>query len=86
LTSYEIIKIGVATNKWLLLTIAWECVMLGFVMYLPILRGPFRTDGLTLTDWAGAIFSASTMFLIAELHKLISFGLKVKGLAPASNH
>jgi Ca2+-transporting ATPase len=82
---YSLFKIGVATNKWLLLAIAWECVLLGFVIYLPILQGPFHTYALTLADWAVALFSASTIFIIAELYKLIGFGLKAKGLARASN-
>ena len=82
---YSLFKIGVATNKWLLLAIAWECVLLGFVIYLPILQGPFHTYALTFTDWAIAIFSALTIFIVAEIYKLIGLGLKPKGLAPASN-
>ncbi len=80
---YSLFKIGVATNKWLLLAIAWECVILSFVIYLPILQGPFHTHALTLVDWAIALFSASTIFAAAEIYKLISFRLKPKGLAPA---
>jgi len=80
---YSLFKIGVTTNKWLWLAIAWECVLLGFVIYLPILQGPFHTYSLTLTDWAIAIFAASTIFVAAEIYKLIGFALKPKGLAPA---
>jgi len=81
---YSLFKIGPFANKWLVLAIGWECIMLGLVVYLPILQGPFTTYGLTLTDWVIAILSASTIFIIAEIYKLISSLMRPKGLAPAS--
>ena len=81
-SEHSLFKIGITTNKWLLLAIAWECVMLGLVVYLPILQGPFNTYSLSLTDWLIAIFSASTIFIVAEIYKLISSRLKSKGLVP----
>ncbi len=79
---HSLFKVGVTTNKWLLLAIAWECIMLSFVIYLPILQSPFHTYSLTLTDWVIAILSASTIFIIAEIYKLISSLLRPKGLVP----
>ncbi|MBM4447196.1 MAG: cation-translocating P-type ATPase [Chloroflexi bacterium] len=79
---HSLFKIGPFANKWLLLAIGWECIMLGLVIYLPILQGPFNTYALTLTDWVIAILSASTIFIAAEIYKLISSRLKSKGLVP----
>src|SRR4030043_30058 len=48
---HSLFKIGITTNRWILLAIAWECVMLGLVIYLPVLQGPFNTYSLTFIDW-----------------------------------
>jgi Ca2+-transporting ATPase len=68
---YSLFKIGPLANKWLLLAIGWECIMLGLIVYLPILQGPFNTYALSLTDWIIAVLSASTIFIGAEIYKLI---------------
>ncbi len=81
---HSLFKIGITTNRWLLLAIAWECVMLGLVIYLPVLQGPFNTYSLTFTDWVIAILSASTIFIAAEIYKLIISRLSHKGLASAA--
>jgi hypothetical protein len=54
--------------------------MLGLVVYLPILQGPFNTYALTLTDWIIAVLSASTIFIGAEIYKLIISRRRPKGL------
>jgi Ca2+-transporting ATPase len=79
-SEHSLFKIGITTNKWLLLAIAWECVMLGLVVYLPILQGPFNTYSLSLTDWLIAILSASTIFIVAEIYKLIMSRIRPKGI------
>lgn len=77
---HSLFKIGITTNRWLLLAIAWECVLLGLVIYLPVLQGPFNTYSLTFIDWVIAILSASTIFIAAEIYKLISSLLRPKGV------
>jgi Ca2+-transporting ATPase len=81
---HSLFKIGPFANRWLLLAIGWECIMLSLVVYLPILQGPFNTYPLTLVDWLMAIFSASTIFIVAEVYKLISSRLRPKGVVAAS--
>jgi Ca2+-transporting ATPase len=66
----SVFKIGFFGNKWMILAMTWEVIMLGLVVYLPILQGPFRTFPLTLTDWGIAVFSSSTIFIGAEIYKL----------------
>ena len=38
-------------NKWLNLAVGWEMVLLGLIVYLPILHEPFNTYSLPLVDW-----------------------------------
>jgi Ca2+-transporting ATPase len=82
---HSLFKIGPFANKWLLLAIGWECIMLGLIVYLPILQGPFNTYALTLTDWIIAVLSASTIFIGAEIYKLILSRTRPKGLFSKSN-
>jgi Ca2+-transporting ATPase len=77
---YSLFKVGPFTNKWLLLAIGWECMLLSLVVYLPVLQGPFNTYALTWTDWVIAILSASTILIIAEIYKLIRSRMRPKGL------
>jgi Ca2+-transporting ATPase len=77
---HSLFKIGPFTNRWLLLAIIWECIMLGLVVYLPVLQGPFNTYALTLADWIIAILSASTIFIAAEIYKLIMTRRRPKDL------
>jgi Ca2+-transporting ATPase len=79
---YSLFKVGPFTNKWLLLAIGWECIILSLVVYLPVLQGPFNTYALTWTDWVIAILSASTIFIGAEIYKLIISRMRPKGLIP----
>jgi Ca2+-transporting ATPase len=83
---HSLFRVGPFTNKWLLLAIGWECIILSLVVYLPVLQGPFNTFALTWTDWVIAILSASTIFIVAEIYKLIKARLRPKGLATASTY
>jgi Ca2+-transporting ATPase len=68
---YSLFKIGFFTNRWLLLAIFWECIMLSLVVYLPVLQGPFHTFSLGFVDWLIAVGSAATIFPVLEIAKLI---------------
>ncbi|MDI6655049.1 MAG: calcium-transporting P-type ATPase, PMR1-type [Candidatus Hydrothermarchaeota archaeon] len=65
----SIFKIGLFTNKWLIAAIAWECIILLLVVYLPFLQAPFNTYSLSIQDWAIAIFAALTIFPVLETAK-----------------
>ncbi len=77
---YSLFKVGILANRWLLLAILWECILLGLVVYLPMLQGPFNTYPLSLLDWTVAVLSASTIFILAEIYKLILSKTRTKGL------
>jgi Ca2+-transporting ATPase len=67
----SIFQIGVFANRWLWLAILWECIVLMLVLYIPVLQGAFRVFPLGAGDWLIVIFSASTIFIVAEGYKLI---------------
>jgi Ca2+-transporting ATPase len=67
----SLFKIGLFKNKWLLLAIVWECVLLVLIIYLSPLEKAFNTFALSLTEWGVAIGLASTVFWIAEIYKLV---------------
>lgn len=77
---HSLFKIGPWSNRWLLLAILWECILLGLIVYLPVLQGPFNTYALTLTDWVIAVLSASTIFIGVEIYKLIVSRVRTKDL------
>jgi len=68
---HSLFKLGFFTNRWLLLAIFWECIMLSLVIYLPVLQGPFHTFGLGITDWLIVVGLAATLFPVLEIAKLI---------------
>jgi Ca2+-transporting ATPase len=56
-------------NKWLNLAILWELVMLGLILYVPLLERVFGTFELTLRDWLIIIAAALTVSPVLELAK-----------------
>lgn len=58
-------------NKWLNLAILWELVMLGLILYVPLLERTFGTFPLTLTDWVVIVAAAFTVSPVLELTKWI---------------
>jgi Ca2+-transporting ATPase len=56
-------------NKWLNLAIVWELIMLGLIVYVPILETTFGTYGLPLRDWLIIIAAALTVSPVLELTK-----------------
>ena len=57
-------------NRWLNLAIVWELLLLGLVIYLPLLQRVFLTYSLTLADWGLAVGTAATVLPVMELAKL----------------
>ena len=58
-------------NKWLNVAILWELVLLGLIVYVPILERTFGTYGLTLKDWLIIIVAAFTVSPVLELAKWV---------------
>jgi P-type Ca2+ transporter type 2C len=58
-------------NKWLNLAIVWELVMLGLILYVPLLERTFGTFPLTAIDWVIIAAAALTVSPVLELTKWI---------------
>ena len=58
-------------NKWLNLAIVWELIMLGFILYVPVLERVFGTFPLTGIDWVIIVAAALTVSPVLELTKWI---------------
>jgi Ca2+-transporting ATPase len=68
--SKSIFELGFFANRWLLIAIFWETILMLFIVYLPFLQEPFSTHSLTLFDWGIVILAALTIFPILEGAKL----------------
>ncbi|MEE9585308.1 MAG: cation transporting ATPase C-terminal domain-containing protein, partial [Nitrososphaerales archaeon] len=68
---YSISKIGVLGNRWLILAVLWESVLLILIIYLPFLQAAFQTYSLPLEDWIVALFAAATIFPVLEGSKAL---------------
>jgi Ca2+-transporting ATPase len=56
-------------NKWLNLAILWELMLLGLIIYLPVLQSAFRTYSLTVKDWTIICALALTVLPVLEATK-----------------
>ncbi|HVI70966.1 MAG TPA: HAD-IC family P-type ATPase [Pyrinomonadaceae bacterium] len=56
-------------NKWLNLAIFWELILLGLIVYVPILETTFGTFGLPWIDWVIIVAAAFTVSPVLELTK-----------------
>ncbi|MCJ7654253.1 MAG: calcium-transporting P-type ATPase, PMR1-type [Dehalococcoidia bacterium] len=79
---YSVFKIGPFSNKWLIWSILITLAMTIPIFYVPFLQEVFHAYALSLTDWLIAILSASTIFIAAEIYKLIMSRMRPKGLVP----
>lgn len=67
----SVFKIGFFRNRWLNLAVFWEMMLLGLIIYLSFLQGPFNTHGLSATEWAVVLFAVFTIFPVLEISKRI---------------
>jgi P-type Ca2+ transporter type 2C len=79
---HSVFEIGFFSNKWLLLALLWEIILMCLIIYLPVLQGAFQTFAITGGDWAVCILSACSIFVIAELYKFVRKRIKL-GLSNA---
>ncbi|HLL75165.1 MAG TPA: cation-translocating P-type ATPase [Pyrinomonadaceae bacterium] len=58
-------------NKWLNIAIVWELILLGLILYVPLLERIFGTYGLTARDWLIIVAAAFTVSPVLELAKWV---------------
>ncbi len=56
-------------NKWLNMAIIWELILLGLIIYIPVLQNPFGTFSLTPVDWAIILSLAFSVSPVLEAAK-----------------
>jgi P-type Ca2+ transporter type 2C len=68
---HSIFKVGFFKNKWLVLSIASQILLLLAIVYWHPLQVAFKTFALNGEEWLIAVVSASTIFFGLELYKLL---------------
>ena len=58
-------------NKWLNMAVAWELVLLAFVVHWSFLQTPFETVSLTSKEWLVAVALSATIFPVLEATKYL---------------
>ena len=69
---HSLFKIGPFTNRWLLLAIASQVIMLSLVVYVPFLQDVFHTYALGPGDWIISLLLASSIFVVMEIAKMVT--------------
>ncbi len=67
--NHSLFRIGVFTNRWLVLAVAVSLALHGLVIYWPPLQRAFETTPLSLGQWILATGVASSVLVIMELVK-----------------
>jgi Ca2+-transporting ATPase len=58
-------------NLWLNAAVAWEIMLLAFIMYLPVLQAPFDTFDMSPTDWAIVLGVSATVLPVLDVAKAV---------------
>jgi Ca2+-transporting ATPase len=75
---HSIFHIGLFKNRWLILSIASQILLLLAIVYWHPFQIAFKTFGLNTEEWIIAVLSASTIFFGLELYKLLKRVLGTK--------
>ena len=67
----SLFKLGLFSNKPLILAVASTILLQILVVYMPFLQKPFHTTALNFIDWLWVISLGSTTFIFMEVIKLI---------------
>jgi Ca2+-transporting ATPase len=67
----SLFKLGLFTNKWLILALISSLTFMLLAMYVPFLSKVFNTVPLSFTDWLMACASALSVIILDEIHKLL---------------
>ncbi len=70
-SNYPVYRIGLFSNKKLLLAILSSFILLLVAIYVPFLDPIFETTAMTMNDWILSLAVSSSIFFILEGYKLI---------------
>ncbi|MFH0832735.1 MAG: calcium-translocating P-type ATPase, SERCA-type [Candidatus Aenigmatarchaeota archaeon] len=71
-SSAPLIKVGILSNKKLLLAIAVSVALQAAIIYMPFLSAAFKTVPLSFIDWLEIIAISASIFVVLEIKKFIS--------------
>lgn len=63
-------KISLARNKWIIIGIAAQILILSLLVYAPPMQGLFGTTGLGITDWLHLLLITLAVICVEELRKI----------------
>jgi Ca2+-transporting ATPase len=69
---HSLFKIGILSNKKLILAITISILLQLLVLYLPIMQSAFGTTGLGLLDWFNVLVISVTVLIIVQIKMIIS--------------
>lgn len=64
-------KISIARNKWIIMGIAAQILILSLLVYAPPMQGLFGTTGLGITDWLYLLLITLAVISVEEVRKFI---------------
>lgn len=76
----SVFKVGLFSNRWLLIGLLIAVVLQIMVIYIPALQTLFHTVPLEACQWGIAVGIASTVFIAEEIRKLIAPRLFDRGI------
>jgi len=68
---HTVFKLGVLSNRWLLMTISLAIMLQVAVVYTPFLQMAFNTVPIGIDKWGIAILAGGSLFLIEEIRKVL---------------
>lgn len=66
---HPLTKINIFSNRYLILAVAWEIMMLSIILYIPFFNPLFNTAPLSPIDWFIVLIAAGTGFAYLEISK-----------------
>lgn len=85
-TKQSIFFTSLKVNKWILVGIASQLVILSLIVYVPILQHIFGTTALGPSDWGFLIILPISVVLAEEVRKFLSRHLSKKAFNPLHDH
>ena len=67
---YTVFKLGLFTNRWLVLSVSGAILLQLAVIYLPPLQTAFHTVPLAIERWGIIILAGGSLFAVEELRKV----------------
>lgn len=68
---HSIFRIGLFSNKWLILAVMISLAITLAIIYIPFLQGPFHTYAMSLQDWGIAVSAGISILVVVEIAKFI---------------